>query len=473
MTVRKIHQVYIDGHFVTPHGTEIAPLYNPASEQVVGEVRLADEVDARAAVAAAKRALAGYSRTTKRERIALLERLSSAFADRLDDLKTAMTEEYGAVRGIVEGLLPLAPKMFDEAAALLASYEFRQTRGSTTVSMDPLGVAVAITPWNLSAVFVAQKVAGALAAGCTVVVKPSELSALQTQIMTEAFDAADLPPGVVNVVTGRGATVGDTLTSHPDVAKVDFTGSTAVGRQIMRNAADTFKRLTLELGGKSPTVLLDDADIPAAVGAALTSGFLNNGQTCFAGTRILAPESRLDEVVEAIESAMPAFAAGDPTDPATGVGPVVSQAQFDRVQGYIRLGKEEGAHLLTGGEGRPEGLDKGWFVKPTVFTGVRNDMRIAREEIFGPVLVVISYRDDDEAVAIANDTPFGLQAHVFSSDAQRARRVAERLEAGTVLINRIFGDPEAPFGGMKQSGIGRHHHTYGLESYLEPRAITG
>ncbi|QOV47839.1 aldehyde dehydrogenase family protein [Streptomyces chromofuscus] len=471
--MRKIHQVYIDGHFVTPHGTEIAPLYNPASEQVVGEVRLADEVDARAAVAAAKRALAGYSRTTKRERIALLERLSSAFADRLDDLKTAMTEEYGAVRGIVEGLLPLAPKMFDEAAALLASYEFRQTRGSTTVSMDPLGVAVAITPWNLSAVFVAQKVAGALAAGCTVVVKPSELSALQTQIMTEAFDAADLPPGVVNVVTGRGATVGDTLTSHPDVAKVDFTGSTAVGRQIMRNAADTFKRLTLELGGKSPTVLLDDADIPAAVGAALTSGFLNNGQTCFAGTRILAPESRLDEVVEAIESAMPAFAAGDPTDPATGVGPVVSQAQFDRVQGYIRLGKEEGAHLLTGGEGRPEGLDKGWFVKPTVFTGVRNDMRIAREEIFGPVLVVISYRDDDEAVAIANDTPFGLQAHVFSSDAQRARRVAERLEAGTVLINRIFGDPEAPFGGMKQSGIGRHHHTYGLESYLEPRAITG
>ncbi|MGP4086028.1 aldehyde dehydrogenase family protein [Streptomyces sp. KR55] len=470
--MRKIHQVYIDGHFVTPHGTEIAPLHNPATEQVVGEVRLADETDARAAVAAAKRSLAGFSRTTKLERIALLKRLSTSFADRLDDLKAAMTEEYGAVRGIIEGLLPLAPKMFDEAAELLESYEFQQTRGTTTVSMEPLGVAVAITPWNLSAVFVAQKVASALAAGCTVVVKPSELSALQTQVMMEAFDAADLPPGVVNVVTGRGASVGDTLTSHPDVAKVDFTGSTGVGQRIMRNAADTFKRLTLELGGKSPTILLDDADIPAAVGAALTSGFLNNGQTCFAGTRILAPQSKLDEVLATIESAMPAFAAGDPTDPATGVGPVVSQAQFDRVQNYIRLGQEEGARLLAGGEGRPEGLGEGWFVQPTVFTGVTNDMRIAREEIFGPVLVVISYQDDDEAVAIANDSPFGLQAHVFSSDPKRARQVAEQLEAGTVLVNRIFGDPGAPFGGTKQSGIGRHHHTYGLESYLEPRAIT-
>ncbi|MEV7994477.1 aldehyde dehydrogenase family protein [Streptomyces sp. NPDC086077] len=470
--MRKIHQIYIDGHFVTPHGTETAPLHNPATEQVIGEVRLADESDARAAVAAAKRSLADFSRTTKLERIALLKRLGASFADRLDDLKAAMTEEYGAVRGIIEGLLPLAPRMFDEAAELLESYEFEQTRATTTISMEPLGVAVAITPWNLSAVFVAQKVASALAAGCTVVVKPSELSALQTQVMMEAFDAADLPPGVVNVITGRGASVGDTLTSHPDVAKVDFTGSTAVGQRIMRNAADTFKRLTLELGGKSPTILLDDADIPAAVGAALTSGFLNNGQTCFAGTRILAPQSRLDEVLAAIESAMPAFAVGDPTDAETAVGPVVSQAQFDRVQSYIRLGQEEGARVLVGGEGRPEGLDKGWFVQPTVFTGVTNDMRVAREEIFGPVLVVIAYQDDDEAVSIANDSPFGLQAHVFSSDLERARRMAERLEAGTVLVNRIFGDPDAPFGGTKQSGIGRHHHTYGLESYLEPRAIT-
>ncbi|MFI9470071.1 aldehyde dehydrogenase family protein [Streptomyces sp. NPDC052492] len=470
--MHKIQQIYIDGNFITPHGTEVAPLYNPATEQVIGEVRLADEIDTYAAVSAAKRAFADFSKTTKLERIAILKRLNTAFADRLDDLKAAMTEEYGAVRGIVDGLLPLAPAMFDEASELLASYTFQQTRGSTTVSMDPLGVAVAITPWNLSAVFVAQKVATALAAGCTVVVKPSELSAMQTQIIMEAFDAAALPPGVVNVVTGRGATVGDALTSHPDVAKVDFTGSTAVGQRIMRNAADTFKRLTLELGGKSPTILLDDTDIPSGVNAALTSGFLNNGQTCFAGTRILAPESELDAVLAAIQAAMPAFTAGDPTDPATSVGPVVSQAQFDRVQGYIRLGLEEGAHLLTGGAGRPDGINQGWFVKPTIFTGVTNDMRIAREEIFGPVLVVIPYRDDDEAVAIANDSPFGLQAHVFSSNPQRAHQVAERLEAGTVLVNRIFGDPRAPFGGMKQSGIGRHHHTYGLESYLEPRAIT-
>ncbi|WP_351225637.1 aldehyde dehydrogenase family protein [Streptomyces sp. NPDC002133] len=470
--MRKIHQIYIDGKFEIPHGTELAPLHNPSTGQVIGEVRLADEADADAAVAAAKRAFASFSKTGKEERIAILKRLSAAFAERLDDIKAAMTEEYGATRGIVDGLVPLAPGMFDEAVKLLESYEFTRTRGTTTVSMDPLGVAVAITPWNLSVVFVAQKVADALAAGCTIVVKPSELSALQTQVMSECFDAADLPPGVVNIVTGRGRTVGDTLTSHPDVAKVGFTGSTAVGQQIMRNAADTFKRLTLELGGKSPSILLDDADMTSAVSAALASGFLNNGQTCFAGTRILAPESRLDEVVEAIESAMPAFTAGDPQDPATGVGPVVSQAQFDRVQSYIRLGQEEGAQLLTGGEGRPEGLEQGWFVKPTVFTGVTNRMRIAREEIFGPVLVVIAYKDEDEAVRIANDTPYGLQAHVFSSDIERARRVAEQIEAGTVLINRIFGDPEAPFGGVKQSGIGRQHHTYGLEAFLEPRAIT-
>lgn len=468
----KDDHVYIDGQFVTPHGTEVAPLHNPSTEQLIGEVRLADETDAHAAVAAAKRAFTGFSKSSKEERIAILNRLTASFTERLDDLKAAMVEEYGAVRGIVDGLIPLAPGMFDAAAKLLESYEFTRTRGTTTVVMEPLGVAAVITPWNLNIVFVAQKVASAIAAGTTIVVKPSELSAIQTQVLSECFDAADIPPGVVNIVTGRGSVVGDPLTSHPDVTKVGFTGSTAVGRQIMRNAADTFKRLTLELGGKGPSILLDDADIPSAVGAALTSGFLNNGQTCFAGTRILAPRSRLGDMLEAIESAMPCFRAGDPTDPETGVGPVVSQAQFDRVQSYIRLGLEEGAQLLTGGEGRPEGLDRGWFVKPTVFTGVTNQMRIAREEIFGPVLVVIPFEDDDEAIGIANDTPFGLQAVVFSGDPARAHRVARQVEAGTVLINRIFSDHEAPFGGIKQSGIGREHHTYGLEAYLEPRAIT-
>ncbi|MEV1066294.1 aldehyde dehydrogenase family protein [Streptomyces sp. NPDC050263] len=470
--MRKIDRTYIDGQFVTPHGTELSPLFNPTTEEVIGEVRLADETDARTATAAAKQAFASYSRTSKEERIALLNRLSVTFTERLDELKAAMVEEYGAVRGIVDGLIPLAPTMFADAAKLLESYEFTKARGTSTVVMKPLGVAALITPWNLNTVFVAQKLANALAAGATAVVKPSELSAIQTQIMTEAFDAADVPPGVINVVTGRGSIVGDVLTSHPDVTKVSFTGSTVVGQRIMRNAAATFKRLTLELGGKGPSILLDDADIPSAVSAALSSGFLNNGQTCFAGTRILAPRSRLEEILEAIESAMPAFGVGDPRDPSTGVGPVVSQAQFDRVQSYIRLGLQEGAQLLVGGEGRPEGLDKGWFVKPTVFAGVTNQMRIAREEIFGPVLVVIPYEDDDEAVSIANDSPYGLQAHVFSSDTERAHHVARQVEAGAVLINRIFSDVEAPFGGIKQSGIGREHHLYGLESYLEPRAIT-
>ncbi|MBQ1091934.1 aldehyde dehydrogenase family protein [Streptomyces sp. B93] len=470
--MRTIDHVYIDGQFVIPHGTELAPLYNPATEEIIGQVRLADETDAHAAIAAAKRAFATFSRTSKEERIALLHRLSASFTERLDDLKAAMTEEYGAVRGIVDGLIPLAPGMFDAAAKLLENYEFTRTQGTNTIVMEPLGVAAVITPWNLNIVFIAQKLASAIAAGTTVVVKPSEISAIQTQVLTEAIDAADLPPGVVNIVTGRGNVVGNVLTSHPDIAKVGFTGSTAVGQQIMRNAAETFKRLTLELGGKGPSILLDDADLSSAVPAALASGFLNNGQTCFAGTRILAPRDRLDEVVEAIEKAMPAFQVGDPTDPATGVGPVVSQQQFDRVQHYIRLGLEEGAKLLTGGPGRPEGLEKGWYVKPTIFTGVTNEMRVAREEIFGPVLVVIPFDDDDEAVSIANDTPYGLQAQVFSSDTERARGVARQVQAGTVLINRIFADEEAPFGGIKQSGIGREHHTYGLEAYLEPRAIS-
>ncbi|MFG2925680.1 aldehyde dehydrogenase family protein [Streptomyces sp. NPDC048305] len=470
--MRKINQIYIDGQFITPSGTEYAPLYNPATEEIIGEVRLADATDATAAVSAAKRAFVSYSKTSKKERIALLRRLSASFSERMDDFKAAMLEEYGAVRGVIDNLLPYAPQMFENAAKTLESYEFTQTRGATTIVMEPVGVSAVITPWNLSVVFTAQKIAGALAAGSTLVVKPSELSAIQTHIVSEAVHAADVPPGVINIITGRGSVVGNALTTHPDVAKVSFTGSTAVGQQIMRNAAETFKRLTLELGGKGPTILLDDTDLATSIPAALTLGFLNNGQTCFAGTRILAPRSRLDEVLETIESAMSDFRVGDPQDPSTGVGPVVSQKQFDIVQSYIRLALDEGAELLVGGEGRPQGVEKGWYVQPTIFTGVTNQMRIAREEIFGPVLVVIPFDDEEEAVSIANDTPYGLQAQVFSGDTARAHRVARQIEAGTVLVNRIFSDHEAPFGGIKQSGIGREHSTYGLESYLEPRAIT-
>ncbi|MFC3499810.1 aldehyde dehydrogenase family protein [Micromonospora krabiensis] len=467
-----IDKIYIGGKFVTPHGTELAPLYNPSTEQVIGQVRLADEADANAAVAAAKRAFATFSRTTREERLAILRRLSAAFSARLDDLRNAMIEEYGATRALVEAGMPKAASVFDEAAQVLENYEFTRVRGDSTVTLAPVGVAAAITPWNYSIVFVAQKLASAVAAGCTIVVKPSELSAIQTQIMTECIDAAEVPPGVINIVTGRGDVVGEVLTTHPDVAKVGFTGSTAVGQHIMRNAAATMKRLTLELGGKSPSILLDDADIPSAVASALTAGFMNNGQACFAGTRILAPQSKLNEILDAIKKNVATLKVGDPGDATTAVGPLVNQKQFDRVQDYIRLGQQEGAKVLVGGEGRPDDLPKGWYVKPTVFTGVTNTMRIAREEIFGPVLVVIPYGDEQEAIDLANDTPFGLQAYVFSADTERARRVATQIEAGTVLINRAFGDPDAPFGGVKQSGIGREHGAYGLENFLEPRAVT-
>ncbi|GAA1403835.1 aldehyde dehydrogenase family protein [Catellatospora coxensis] len=470
--MRTIDKVYIDGKFVTPHGTELAPLHNPATEQVIGHVRLADETDANAAVAAAKRAFATYSRTTRQERLAILRRLSAAFTARLDDLRNAMIEEYGATRTLVEAGMPKAAGVFDEAAQILEKYEFTRVHGDSTITLAPVGVAAAITPWNYSIVFVAQKLAGAIAAGCTIVVKPSELSAIQTQIMSECVDAAEVPPGVVNIVTGRGDVVGEVLTTHPDVAKVGFTGSTTVGQHIMRNAAATMKRLTLELGGKSPSILLDDADIPSAVADALTAGFMNNGQACFAGTRILAPQSRIDEVLDAIKQNVATLKVGDPNDAATAVGPLVSQKQYDRVQDYIREGRHEGANVLIGGEGRPDDLPTGWYVKPTVFSGVTNTMRIAREEIFGPVLVVIAYGDEQEAIEIANDTPYGLQAYVFSADTRRARRVATQIDAGTVLINRAFGDPEAPFGGVKQSGIGREHGAYGLENFLEPRAVT-
>ena len=284
---------------------------------------------------------------------------------------------------------------------------------------------------------------------------------------------AGLPAGVFNIVTGRGDVVGAELTSHPDIAKVTFTGSTAVGRSIMRTAAETMKRVTLELGGKGPNIILSDADLESTISTVIAVGFLNSGQACVAGTRILAPRSRLPEILDRLKTAVAALKVGESTDPSVNVGPMVSQKQWDRVQGYIQLGLKEGAELLVGGEGRPRGLDRGWFVQPTVFTGVNNDMRIAREEIFGPVLCVIPYDDEEEAITIANDTSYGLQAYVESADVAHARQVAERLESGRVVINGAPHEPLAPFGGFKQSGIGREYGRYGLEAHLEARAILG
>ncbi|MFJ2995728.1 aldehyde dehydrogenase family protein [Pandoraea sp. NPDC087047] len=471
--MQTIDQIYIDGAFVTPHGSEYFDLFNPATEQVIGRVRLADAEDARAAIAAAKRAFPAFSRTTKRERIAMLKRMHAAVLARENALLEAIVEEYGAPASRSQWMARHASDVLLEAAKTLENYSFVRRAGTAEVVMQPLGVAGLITPWNSDAGFICGKLAAALAAGCTAVVKPSEMSAMQTRVVTEALHEAQLPPGVFNIVTGRGDTVGAEISSHPDVAKVSFTGSTAVGRSILRSAADTFKRVTLELGGKSPTIVLDDANFDEAIPLALNAGFMNSGQACIAGTRILVPQARLREFEEGIVAAVANFRAGDPHDPQTSIGPMVSQKQWDRVQRYIRIGIDEGARLLVGGEGRPDGVDAGWFVRPTLFSGVHNDMTIAREEIFGPVLSIIPYRDEHEAIAIANDTPYGLQAYVCSSDVARAAAVASQIEAGRVLVNTLTHEPAAPFGGFKHSGIGREYGTFGLEAFMEPKSVLG
>jgi aldehyde dehydrogenase (NAD+) len=468
-----IDRIYIDGAFVVPHGEELYDLHNPATTEVIGRVRLADAEDARRAIAAAKHAFPAFSRTSVAERVALLRRMHQAVQARAAELTAAVIEEYGAPVSRSSWMAAHAADVLLQMAEVLEQYPFRRRAGSAEVLMQPLGVAALITPWNSNAGFICGKLAAAIAAGCTAVIKPSEMSALQTRIVTEALHEAGLPPGVFNVVTGRGETVGAELSSHPDVAKVSFTGSTAVGKTILRAGAETLKRVTLELGGKSPVLILDDADLEQAVPLAVQAGFINSGQACIAGTRLLAPRRRLAEVEALAREAVQSTRAGDPRDPATAIGPMVSHRQWERVQRYIRLGIEEGARLLAGGAGLPEGVERGWFVRPTLFAGVHNDMTIAREEIFGPVLSLIAYEDEEEAVAIANDTPYGLQAYVLSSDQERAARVAARIEAGRVLVNTLAHEPKAPFGGFKQSGIGREYGAFGLEAFLESKSLLG
>jgi aldehyde dehydrogenase (NAD+) len=470
--MRTTEHIYVDGRFVEPHGRELFDLHNPATGEVIGQVRLGDAQDARAAIAAARRALPAMARTTKAQRLQMLETLRTAMRARADELYEAIQEEYGAPVALARWQANYAADVFEAVARTLADYPLEREIGASRVLMQPVGVVGLITPWNANAGFICNKLAHAIAAGCTAVIKPSEMSATQTEVVLRALHEAGLPAGVYNVVNGRGAEVGAEIAAHPDVGKISFTGSTAVGKSILRASADTLKRVTLELGGKSPTVVLDDADLDAVIRGIIETAFMNSGQACIAGTRLLVPEARRDEIEARLKAAIEAgVKVGDPRDPATTVGPMVSQAQWERVQGYIRLGVEEGARLLTGGEGRPDGL-AGYFVRPTVFTDVRNDMRIAREEIFGPVLCVLGYRDDDDAVAIANDTTYGLSAYVFG-DQTRAGQIAGRLESGRVVINGAPHDPATPFGGMKQSGLGRENGSFGLDAYLEPKAVLG
>jgi aldehyde dehydrogenase (NAD+) len=468
-----IDTIYINGQFVVPHGTELADLVNPTTGQLAGQVRLGDEEDTRRAVAAAKAAFPAFSRSTKAERGAYLQRLHKAVLARADEAAAALMEEYGGPSATSIGRSQYTANMFLDVKKVMDDHEFVKTVGKSKVVLEPVGVVGIITPWNSSAWFIANKVATAIAAGCTVVVKPSELCARQNQILAECIHEADLPPGVVNIVNGRGDVVGAALTAHPDINKISFTGSTAVGKTIARGAVDTLKRVTLELGGKGANILLDDADFEKAVPAAIMACFMNNGQACIAGSRLLVPEHRLVQVKQLATAAVAALKVGDPRDPQVVLGPIVTSKQYERVQHYIRAGIAEGAQLLTGGPGKPEGLESGYFVKPTVFAGVTPEMTIAKEEIFGPVLSILTYRSEEEAVVMANDTPYGLQAYVSSTDLARANKVADQLVAGRVHINGVHDDLIAPFGGFKQSGIGREFGPYGLDAYLEPKAILG
>ena len=469
--IKPITTHYIDGAFVDSHGQEVVDIIRPTDGQVIARVTLGDTEDTRRAIAAAKRAFVIFGQTTKAERAGALRRLHQAVSARVDDLTAAMVEEYGGAVRFARPIVETGANAFLAAEKALLELPMTQTWGKTTVTLEPVGVAGLITAWNANALFICLKLASAVAAGCTVIIKPSELSSLQTHVMLECLHAADLPKGLCNVVIGRGSVVGAELVRSPDVDKISFTGSVAVGEGIMREGAATMKRVTLELGGKSPTILLDDAALDQAIPAALFMAFLNSGQACAAGTRLLVPRSRLDSVQRSIRAAMRAFPVGDPADPQTAIGPMVSQKQYERVQSYIRKGIAEGAEVLVGGEGHPEGLTAGYFVKPTVFVNVTNEMTIAQEEIFGPVLSVIAYDSEDEAIRIANDSKYGLHAAVLGTDLQRARRVAAQIRAGRVVINGMTDDPQAPWGGFKYSGVGREYGRYGIDAFLEPRAI--
>jgi aldehyde dehydrogenase (NAD+) len=469
--MRTVTKHYIGGEFVESHGRELLENSNPSNGRILAQVTLGDERDAHQAIAAAKRAFPAYSKTTKAERSLYLRRLHEVVAARADEMTDVMIEEYGAPRQFCQAASARAATAFLDADTALREVTLTKEVGGATVNLEPLGVAGLITPWNASSLFVCGKLATALAAGCTAVIKPAELSALQSQILLECLHEARLPPGLFNVVNGRGDVVGAEFTRNRDVAKLSFTGSTVVGKTIIRDGAATMKRVTLELGGKSPNVLLDDADFTEAIPLALGLCFMNSGQACIAATRLLVPEARLEEVKRAILQALPSFKVGDPADKDTAVGPMVTKKQYQRVQSYIRKGIEEGVELLAGGEGHPEGLEAGNYVRPTIFANVSSKMTIAQEEIFGPVLCVLTYRTDEEAVEIANDTPYGLMAYVSGADAQRTTRVASQIVAGRVTINGLHDARMAPFGGCKQSGIGREYGVYGIEAYLEPRAI--
>lgn len=467
-------QFYIDGAWVDPVAPRNLEVVNPATEESFARISLGSPEDVERAVRAARRAFPAYAATSVQERLGWLERIVAGFRARLPELAQAMTMEMGApITFSTERQATVALFHFEEALRVLAGYPFEERMGSGIVRREPIGVCGLITPWNWPLNQVASKVAPALATGCAVVLKPSEIAPLSSLLFAQIVHEAGLPPGVFNLVNGDGPTVGEAIAAHPEIDMVSFTGSTGAGVRVAKLAADTVKRVAQELGGKSANIILPDADIRAAVVAGVHACNTNAGQNCQSPTRMLVPRDRRDEVFAAARDAVAAIRLGDPMDPASTMGPLVSQAQFDKVQQLIQSGVDEGATLVAGGAGRPPGLERGYYVRPTVFGDVTPDMRIAREEIFGPVLSIMSYDDEDQAIAIANDTPFGLAGFVQSPDLERARRVANAIRAGRVYLNGAPFDRSLPFGGYKQSGNGREFGVFGFEEYLEVKAILG
>ncbi|AZF26895.1 aldehyde dehydrogenase family protein [Pseudomonas sp. R2-60-08W] len=462
---------YIDGTFVPVRGTESLLIISPTTENVLGTVTLANREDAVLAIEAAARAQRLFARSPKAQRIDMLRALQAAVLRNADSIRDSAIEEYGGVYSRTQWVSQYVSQSFANAIQTLEDYPLVRTIGAARVSMEPVGVAALIVPWNSVAGTVCSKLASAIAAGCTSVIKPSELSPLQTQVITEALHSAGLPDGLFNVLLGRGHDVGDELSTNPTVAKISFTGSTPTGKLIARAGLDSLKRVSLSLTGKCASILLEDADLASAIPMIVNAAFMNNGQACVAGSRLLVPSQRADEVVAAVKACVDGLVVGDPWRPDTSLGPLASAAQFDRVQHFIRQGLEQGARLVAGGAGRPDGIDRGYFVKPTVFADVTSSMAIAQEEIFGPVLSIMTYDSEEQAVEIANDTIYGLQAYIFGKNLDRAKRMASQLEAGTVLINRATPELLAPFGGLKQSGIGREFGVHGLEAFLEAKSV--
>jgi aldehyde dehydrogenase (NAD+) len=465
---------FIDGAWVAPTGRREHDVINPATEEVIGKIYLGAAEDVDAAVKAARAAFETFSQTSREERMQLLQRIMKVFKEHMPRLAQAISDEMGApMKLALHAQAASGLGHFHATLNALKDFEFEETIGTTQIRREPIGVCGMITPWNWPINQISCKVAPALATGCTIVLKPSEVAPLSAHVFAEILEEAGVPKGVFNLIDGDGPTVGEAISRHPDIDMVSFTGSTRAGVLVAKAAADTVKRVSQELGGKSANIILEDADLNAAIKSGVLSMMSNTGQSCNAPSRMLVPQKLYDEAVKIAKAVAERPVVGDPKAESTTMGPLANKNQFEKVQALIQKGIEEGATVVAGGPGRPDGLTKGYFVKPTVFANVTNDMTIAREEIFGPVLVMIPYKDEEDAIRIANDTIYGLSGYVYAGNIENARRVAARLRTGMVHLNGAPTDANAPFGGYKQSGNGREWGREGLKEFLETKAIMG